>query len=585
VNSAKNGIRRFVPGDSTLRRLGLHTGLRQISLGLLVGTCSGFGAIVFRWLISEMRQLSFSGIAGRLAFLGDYSVIVIPAIGGLVVGPLVYFFAKEAKGHGVPEVMEAVALKAGRIRPRVAVVKSLASSVCIGSGGSVGREGPIVQIGSALGSTFGKLFKLSDEETRNLVACGAAGGIAATFNAPIAGALFALEVILRDFSTGRFGAVVISSVFASVIGRAFFGDVAAFHVPAYSLVSPWELLFYGLLGIIAGFVSFVFIKSVYWAEDRFDSWPFPEYLKAAVGGLGVGVIGYFYPQIFGVGYGTIEKVLLNQTTLILMLILIPAKILATSFTLGSGGSGGIFSPSLFLGAVIGGSFGRLASHLFPTITGTPGAYALVAMGAVFAGAARAPICAVVFLFELTGDYRIILPLMLSTVIGTLFSERLSKESIYTLKLVRRGVRIYGTMAVDLLEGMKVADVTHPLSQAIPAYENIKYVLQSISESPDVLYPVLDSDGKYVGAIYLEDLPAAMARTEELSNLLIAGDLATVPPTVKPSDSLKKALDKLVQSGLDALPVVSEEDPTKVIGSLRRRDVVHAYNKELAKTRA
>jgi CIC family chloride channel protein len=560
----------------------LRRGLRQILLGVLVGVCSGFGAIVFRYLILGIEDISFNRLGSLLGFLGDKYVILLPALGGLLVGPLVYFFAREAKGHGVPEVMESVALKGGKIRPRVAVVKSLASSICIGTGGSVGREGPIVQIGSALGSAFGSVLKLSEEERKNLVACGAAGGIAATFNAPIAGVLFALEVILRDFSTGRFGAVVISSVTASAIGRAFLGNIPAFEVPAYSLVSPWELLLYAVLGVIAGLVSVAFTRSIYWSEDRFDSWSFPPYLKAAVGGIGVGVIGYFLPQVFGVGYDTISDVLLNKAPLVMMIILIPAKVVATSLTLGSGGSGGIFSPSLFLGSVVGGSYGRLAGHLFPGIAGTPGGYALVSMAAVFAGAARAPISSIVFLYELTWDYRIILPLMLCTVVSTLFAEKLSKESIYTLKLVRRGVRLSESMAVDLLEGLRVSDILHPVSQTIPADAEIGHILRKISDSPDVFYPVLDAHGQYVGAIYLEDLPTAMAQTEELSHLLIAGDLAGVPPTVKPSDTLKTALERLVQGSVDAVPVLSEDDPHTVVGSLRRRDVVHAYNKELAK---
>ncbi|MFQ6001957.1 MAG: chloride channel protein, partial [Anaerolineae bacterium] len=273
-----------------------------IGTALVVGIGSGFGAVFFRWMIAFFRYLAFEEGKQLLGFLGRYYLILIPALGGLIVGPLIYFFAREAKGHGVPEVMEAVALRGGRIRPIVAVIKSLASSICIGTGGSVGREGPIVQIGSALGSTLGQLLHFSDERVRNLVACGAAGGIAATFNAPIAGALFASEIILGEFTATYFSSVVISSVTATVISRIFLGDSPAFKVPPYSIVSPGELGLYAILGILASFVAVLFVLTLYKAEDIFDVWKFPEYLKPAAGGLLIGLLGLYFPQIFGVGY-------------------------------------------------------------------------------------------------------------------------------------------------------------------------------------------------------------------------------------------------------------------------------------------
>ncbi|MGB7947643.1 MAG: chloride channel protein, partial [Candidatus Binatia bacterium] len=423
----------------------------------LVGVGAGVGAILFRWLINFFRQLAFGGGATALDFLGAYYVVLIPAIGGLGVGPLVYFFAREAKGHGVPEVMEAVALRGGRIRPVVAVVKALASSLCIGTGGSVGREGPIVQIGCALGSTLGQKFRLSDERIRTLLACGAAGGIAATFNAPIAGVFFSMEVILRKFSTDYFSMVVIAAVTSSVIGRAFIGDIPAFQVPPYALLSPWELLFYTLLGLLAALVGAAFTLLLYRTEDLFDAWNFPEYIKPAVGGLGVGIVGFYAPAVFGVGYETIEKALHGEIVTAVMMALVVAKLLATSLTLGSGGSGGVFAPSLFLGSVLGGSFGKLVHQWMPSITASSGAYALVGMGAVFAGAARAPITAVIILFEMTGDYKIILPLMFATAVSTLVSARLSKESIYTVKLKRRGVDIDASQDLNLMRSIRISE--------------------------------------------------------------------------------------------------------------------------------
>ena len=288
-------------------------------MGVLVGLGAGLGAVAFRYLINGFTYVFFDVVRPALApALGPAAVVPLPALGGLLFGPLIYFFAREAKGHGVPEVMLAVAQRGGRIRPAVAVVKALASALCIGSGGSVGREGPIVQIGSALGSTVGQVFRMSDDRVRTLVACGAAGGIAATFNAPIAGVFFALEVILGEFTTRAFGVVVISSVTASVIGRAAFGDVAAFPVPAFQLVNVGEFGLYALLAVIAGALGVGFSRTLYAFEDWFDAIPMREYLKPVPGGLVLGGLGLFLPQVFGVGYPAMDSALRGDYGLALL---------------------------------------------------------------------------------------------------------------------------------------------------------------------------------------------------------------------------------------------------------------------------
>src|SRR5664280_749470 len=407
----------------------------------LIGVGAGFGAIIFRWMITFFQNLFFTQGQHTLAFLGSYYVIIIPAFGGVIVGLIVYFFAREAKGHGLPEVMLAVAIGGSRIRPRVAAVKALVSSICIGSGGSVGREGPIVQISSALGSTLGQLFRLSEDKKRILIACGAAGGIAATFNAPLAGIFFALELILREYGTRYFSSVVLSAVTATVISRTFLGSSPAFIIPPYELLSNWDILFYFVLGFLAAFTGWIFIKTLYKCEDIFNALKIPFFAKPAIGGLILGTIGLFFPQIFGVGYSSIELTLKGQLGLLIVLGLVGLKIIATSLTLGSGGSGGVFAPSLFIGAMLGSSFGSLIHLLFPAIPISTGAYALVGMAAVFAGAAQAPISAILILFEMTGDYKIILPLMIACVISTLVIKWISKDSIYTMKLRRRGIDI------------------------------------------------------------------------------------------------------------------------------------------------
>jgi len=458
----------------------LHGDGIMLALALLVGLGSGAGAIVFRWLIGLVRSISFEWLPQVTSGWGPAYVVIAPTVGGLLVGPLVYYFAREAKGHGVPEVMEAVALRGGRIRPVVALVKSIASSLSIGTGGSVGREGPIVQIGSAIGSTVGQMLKMSDDRVRNLVACGAAGGVAATFNAPIAGVIFALEVILGNFSVRSFGTVVVSSVTASVVGRAAFGDVPAFQIPEYTLNSLWEFPLYLIVGVAAALVAVLYTRTLYASEDLFEAWnKVPEWSKAGFGGLLLGCMALLYgmipglgwgsvTQVYGVGYETIEAGLLGSEAMLAMLALVGLKILATSITIGSGGSGGVFAPGLFIGSMLGGSMGLLFAQLVPGVPGPPGAYALVGMGAVFAGSTHASMTAVLIIFEMTGDYQIILPLMLAVVTATLISGALlNRETIYTMKLSRRGVRLQRGRSLDVLESVQVEEVMSEASTVFP----------------------------------------------------------------------------------------------------------------------
>jgi chloride channel protein, CIC family len=542
----------------------------------LVGVGAGAGAVLFRWLINFFRQLAFGGGATPLDFLGAYYVVLIPAIGGLGVGPLVHFFAREAKGHGVPEVMEAVALRGGRIRPVVAVVKALASSLCIGTGGSVGREGPIVQIGCALGSTLGQVFRLSDERIRTLLACGAAGGIAATFNAPIAGVFFALEVILRKFSTQYFSMVVIAAVTSSIIGRAFIGDIPAFHVPPYALVSPWELLFYTLLGLLAALVGAAFIYLLYRTEDLFDAWHFPEYIKPAVGGLGVGIVGFYAPEVFGVGYETIEEALHGEIVTAVMMALVIAKLSATSLTLGSGGSGGVFAPSLFLGSVLGGSFGKLVHQWMPSVTASSGAYALVGMGAVFAGAARAPITAIIILFEMTGDYKIILPLMFATAVSTLVSARLSKESIYTVKLKRRGVDIDAGQDLNLMRSIRIGEAMTAASEltTVRLDTSLEELATLFQTSHFQGFAVLDERSDLVGIVALSDLERSLTEDQAAGTV---GDICTRRLiTAYPDEALEDVIAKIGFRDVGRIPVVDRSNPRRLLGMAYRADIIGAY---------
>jgi len=544
----------------------------------LIGVGAGLGAIIFRWMITFFQKLFFTQGQHTLAFLGSYYVIIIPAIGGVIVGLVVYFFAREAKGHGVPEVMLAVAIGGSRIRPRVAAIKALVSSICIGSGGSVGREGPIVQISSALGSAIGQLFRLSEDKIRILIACGAAGGIAATFNAPLAGIFFGLEVILREYGTRYFSSVVLSAVTATVISRTFLGSSPAFVTPPYELLSSYDILFYVVLGLLSALVGWLFIKILYKCEDLFDAINIPSYLKPALGGLLLGLIGLYFPQIFGVGYPSIEQTLNGQLGPMLVLGLIALKIIATSLTLGSGGSGGVFAPSLFIGAMLGSSFGSMLHLIFPGILVSPGAYALVGMAAVFAGAAQAPISAILILFEMTGDYKIILPLMVACVISTLILKWISKDSIYTLKLRRRGIDILKLKEDDLMEKIKVSEAMFKKVITITESTSVRNAGLMLKSTSHRGFPVLDSNTRLKGMVTHEDINKAL--NSGRGDVDVAEIMTTNLIFCYPDDTLKDALEKLGERNIGRIPVVEHEDHGQLVGLITRKNIIATYNQVL-----
>jgi CIC family chloride channel protein len=561
---------------------------------LAVGVAAGLGAIAFRWLIDIVTYASFTWLPRMLSGLGGTYLVIAPATGGLLVGWLTYRYAREAKGHGVPEVMAAVALRGGRIRPRVTVIKALASSICIGSGGSVGREGPIVQIGSALGSSLGQLLRLGDDRIRSLVACGAAGGIAATFNAPIAGAMFALEVILGEFGVGHFAPVVLASVTANVVGGLYFGNVGAFAVPPYAIRSLWEFVFYAILGVAAAGVAVLYTRLIYGLEDWFDDLgSVPEWVRPAVGGACLGTLALLYglvpglgygrvPHIFGVGYETMERGLLNQLGLGLMLALVLLKLVGTGLTLGSGGSGGVFAPSLFIGAMLGGSWGLILQTFFPQHVAPSGAYALVGMAAVFAGAAHAPITAILILFEMSGDYHMILPLMLTVVISTFLARHwLGGESIYTLKLTRRGVRLTSGRDVDIMGAVRVEEAMTREVHTVPADLTLDDLSERFRVTQHHGFPVVDGQNRLAGIVSIQDLKRALENGASSESRV--RDIATTDLLVAyPDETMATALERLGARGVGRLPVVSRQEPSRLLGAIRRDDIVRAYQIALAR---
>lgn len=545
---------------------------------ILVGTGTAFGAIFFRWLILQINNLFFTEGKNLLGFMGNYYVILIPALGGLLVGPIVHFFAREAKGHGVPEVINAMVTNGGRIRPRVAAIKTLASSICIGSGGSAGREGPIIQIGSALGSSIGQLFNMTEDKTKTLVACGAGAGIAATFNAPLGGIFFALEVILREYGLKNFSSVVLSSVTATVISRSFLGDHPTFQTPPFQLYSIMDMPYYFVFGLFTALTALLFIKTLYKSEDIFNSIRMPAYLKPAIGGLLIGGIGLFFPQVFGVGYDVIEGTINGELVIGIIVALVFLKIIATSITLGSGGSGGIFAPSLFIGAMLGEAFGKIATLMLPSTVIPPGAFALVGMAAVFAGTSHAPISAILLLFEMTGNYQILPPLMVTCVITIVLVRWISKPSIYTLKLLRRGIDIEKYTEVDLMDSITVSEAMIKDVIAVNESETVRDVGLKIKKTNHRGFPVISKDGRLVGMVTRQDINKALQSEDADSAVqkVMTKDIIVCFP----NESLKTALNKMARKNIGRIPVVEKEKREKIIGILTRKSIINAYNYSL-----
>ncbi|WP_019634921.1 chloride channel protein [Actinomadura atramentaria] len=584
----ETAARRRIPVETGVRGLLGRARSAQgtlVGLALVVGCGAGLGAVVFRWLIETFTRVftgrddySDAGHAAHphLAWLGPFFVVATPVVAGLVYGPLVQRFAPEARGHGVPEVMLAVARRGGRIAPQVAVVKSLASALTIGSGGSVGREGPIVQIGAALGSTLGQLVRLTEDRLRVLVACGAAGGIAATFNAPLAGVFFAMELILRDYTVESFGVVVLSSVTASVIGRGVLGADPFMSPPHFHVSHPAEYALFAVLGLLGAVAGVGFTRVLYAVEDACDwVWRGPEWLRPAVGGLLLGGLLLALPQMYGVGYPVLQNAVDGRYAVGFLLLLLVAKIVATSLTIGIGGSGGVFAPSLFMGAMLGGAFGALAHQAAPSLAGSPGAYALVGMGAVFAGAARAPITAVIILFELTGEYSIILPMMTAIVVAALASRVLSRDTVYSLKLRRRGIDL-DAPPTDARLTAPVGAVARPVPEPLPASALVDDAARALALSEHGALPVLDADGAYQGIVTARAAAEALTDAGPGQRAPRVGDLAEVPPRLTAGTPLGDALAVLTGAPGTGLPVL-DASGAALVGWVTHQAVLRALH--------
>ncbi len=554
---------------------------------VLVGLTSGMGIWLFKRLIDLAQWIAFDELETSLGRLGTWTIMLVPVLGGVLVGLIKHWFIGEERHHGVAGIMEAVALVGGRLRYKRVPAKAIAAALSIGSGASVGPEDPSVQIGANLGSMFGQWLNLADERVRTLAAAGAAAGIAAAFNAPIAGIFFAIEIVLGELSGGALGIVVLASVISAVFTQAVSGPQPAFLVPPYAFNSAWELPLYLGLGLLAGPIAAVYIRALYVAHDAFHGWHVPTWVKPAAAGLLVGLAGILLPQVFGVGYETIESVLGGGewSALVLMALLI-AKLILTPASIGGGFVGGVFAPSLFLGATLGAAYGQMCELLFPSLNIAPPAFAMVGMAAVLAGAVHAPLTAILLLFEMTHDYRIILPLMFAVIISLLVSQRLQHDSVYTLGLARKGIRLQRGRDIDVMESVRVGDVmlhdTLTLSTHFPVAQLADRFLQTGRHG----FAVLNDDGSLFGIVSVEDYRRASSGEHGSLNDLTVRDIATREMiTVFPDDTLGTALRRMAPRDLSRLPVVARDNPRNFLGVVRRSDIVRAYDAALAQRAA
>lgn len=593
----------------------------RIVLAVVIGLVTGLWAIGFSWLIDLVRTVYYEHGGEVLRARGLYLWLLplLPMSGALVVGLITHFLAPEAEGHGVPEVMDAMARRGGRIRPRVAAAKAVASALTIGSGGSAGTEGPIIQIGAAIGSGLGQWLRLGVGDLRVLIGCGAAAGIASIFHAPIAGVLFAVEVLLRDVSLRSFLPIILSSVASSTVTHAVRGERGPlFPVPrefftarSVYTFSLAETLNYAVLGAVCGLVALAFVKLLYLSEDLFRRLPVHRILRPVAGAALLGLVvlasGFLtggrvpaaagsagaaaQPPVMGNGYPVVGASLQPGAyeqrdagapgwTVSALLVLLVAKIAATALTLGSGGSGGVFAPSLFIGATSGGAFGLLlrATGWFPGLS--PGAYALVGMAAVVAASIHAPLTAALMLFELTGNYEVIIPILLAGVTGLAVARRLESASIYTLKLLRRGVDLHRGQDISLLKHVPVREVMRRDPVTLAPEAGLTDVIARFVAHPGASLFVVDERGRLRGVIADSDIRAMMPDASTHASLVIAADMMRERgyPCVAPDDSLADVLRRMGRYRGE-LPVVEHG---RLAGAIWPEDVIERYNAELFK---
>ena len=554
-------------------------------LAAAVGLVAGVVAYVLYKLIGLFTNLfffhewstTFRSVGSH--HLGAW-VILVPVLGGLVVGVMAKYGSSKIKGHGIPEAMEAVLVNRSRIEPKVALLKPISAAIAIGTGGPFGAEGPIIQTGGAIGSLVGQVLHTTAVERKVLLACGAAAGMSATFNTPIAGVILAIELLLFEFKSRSFIPLVIASTLATAVHMQLLGPGPMFQVAHVDFGIPHALPFYLLLGPLCGLAAVVLSKALYWVEDTFEKLPIDELWWPAIGALFLGVIGFFVPRVFGVGYDTIGDILNGNLVWKVLLVVMIAKFGALVISLGSGTSGGLLAPTFMWSAAMGGLFAMIGNHVFPAAHLSPGAFALVAMGAVFGAASRATFSFIIFAFEITRDYNSVLPLMLVAVIADgiamLFMPR---SSIMTEKLARRGLRVHQDYEADVLTQTTVAETMEKDAPVIPAGTKVKELAERIGRhDPSVARHeallIVDDAGKLEGIITRGDILQALEK--DASGEMTVQEAGSAKLVVAyPDELVSEAAAKLLHSGVGRLPVVDRIDQRKIVGYLGRAAILAA----------
>jgi chloride channel protein, CIC family len=574
-------------------RLGEPAHFRMVLVSFLaggVGLVAGLVAFILYKLIGLFTNIFFyhrfvtEFVSARQNHLGFW-VILVPVIGGLAVGVMAKYGTSKIKGHGIPEAMEAVLVNRSRIAPRVALLKPISAAIAIGTGGPFGAEGPIIQTGGAIGSLVGQVLHTTASERKVLLACGAAAGMSATFNTPIAGVILAIELLLFEFKARSFIPLVIASTLATAVHMQLLGAGPMFKVTAMDFGIPHALPFYILLGLVCGLAAVGFSKLLYWTEDQFEKLPVDELWWPAIGALGLGIIGYFVPRVLGVGYDTIGDVLNANLAWKLLIVVMVAKAIALVISLGSGTSGGLLAPMFMSSAALGGVFALGIDRVFPAANLSAGAFALVAMGAVFGAASRATFTFIIFAFEITRDYNSVLPLMLVSVIADGIAMLLMpKASIMTEKLARRGLHIHQEYEADALRQIMVSetmdkDVPKVISdmKVVEFAERIARRDPEVSQHQGVL--ILDPEGKLAGIITRGDVMRALDKDPSgVMTVLEAGTRNVI--VTYPNELLHDASAKMLRNGIGRLPVVDRADQTRVLGYLGRPGIMAARLRSL-----
>lgn len=571
------------------RRLLRNDQALMVVVAAVVGVLVAYAAIAFRLGIGGVQWLSYGVFAeklvSRVAEMPVWQVLLIPTAGGLLVGLFLQFVMPGGRAMGVADVIEAMALRNGRMRLRDGLSSALVSIVSIGAGASTGREGPMVHLGASMAGGITQRLGLSPHLGRTLLGCGVAASVAASFNAPIAGVFFALEVVVGHYALSAFAPVVIASVAGTVVSRVHLGELPAFLLPQFGVNSLWEYPAFLVLGAVCAGIAIIFMRSIFFTERVVDSLKVPNWLKPAAGGLAVGALAVEFPQVLGVGYEATDAALNELLPLWLLLLLIPLKTAATAISLGCRFGGGVFSPSLCIGAMTGGAFGLIAAGIFPHLAASHGAYAIVGMSALAAATLGAPISTILIVFELTGDYQITVAVMLATSIATVIVQGVSGRSFFHWQLENRGLNLRGGRARHILQGLTVRDVLATDFERISERTSIAEIKSMFARLPHGTFVVVDGGDKLVGTLSFTDLKH-IAFDDSLDRLINARDVAhTQAPAPLVGDTLETVLAVMDVSGEEHLAVIEAADDRRVLGIIHHGDVLRAYNRALLEAQA